>query len=181
MAILTAVVTCIAIVTAINMVLVLGLMRRLRLGKLGSTTAPVSPPPGVAIGTFDAITVDDVTITDNDLRDAEVVAVFVSGSCDACGRLIKQLKRTKYLAQRVMIFGTRGDSAFVDELETLSHLGDVVFLEDAEPVKEAFSVTMVPTILRVLNGVVVSSAYRLVDLGGLPDSQATSNGVHAHV
>jgi thiol-disulfide isomerase/thioredoxin len=149
-----------AVVAAANLLLTLALTRRVRLLQGGA--APVSgdlPSAGSAIGRFETQTVDGRPLTDRDAGERDVIAAFLSPTCEPCRRLLSRMRDAPPMAREVVCFvvADAGEEATAEVVAALRPVGTVAVVEpDGGPV-EAFGVTAYPTVVRVRDGVVVMS------------------------
>ncbi|WP_163509046.1 redoxin domain-containing protein [Fodinicola acaciae] len=156
MSFLIALVAVLTVLCLLNLLLVFGVIRRLRehtelLAAQKGGTATVSI--GERISDFEATTVDGMPLSNADLG-AETVAAFFSPSCKPCQAKLPRF--VEYAGQlpggrdQVLVTVAAEDAAEASEfVRKLSPVARVVVEEGNGPVAEAFGVQMFPTLLRV--------------------------------
>ncbi|MBO3744376.1 TlpA disulfide reductase family protein [Actinoplanes flavus] len=155
MSLLAAALAVVAAVTALNLLLTVGLVKRLRehtvlLSDLGGT-APVIAV-GAEVGDFTATAVSGISISRADLTDETLVGIF-SVTCRPCRATVGDFAayartmpggRGRVLA---VVVGDPADAAsFVSALSPVAH---VVVEDSGGPVGAAFQAQAFPTMLRV--------------------------------
>lgn len=173
MAYLAAAVVLVGLVAVVNLLLTIGIVRRLRehtaeLAELRTRGTggggEVALTAGARVGAFAATGVHGRTVTLDTLGDRPLVA-FLSPQCGPCKeRLPGFLElaggrpggRDSVLAVAV---GTGEQTA--ELVEQLRPVATVVVESDRGPVQQAFAVTGFPAFLLVEQGVVVASDYEL--------------------
>ncbi|GAA0941713.1 TlpA family protein disulfide reductase [Virgisporangium aurantiacum] len=162
---LTASVVLLALLTAVNLALVL------RLGKLfrehtdsqAAGPAPTDFPVGGEPPEFTATTVDGAALTAADLAGGPVLVAFLSTTCVPCHDSLPRLGETAGELARVhngRTIAVVSSPPHVDHARMLAGLpaeADVVTYTDYRtPVHEAFNVTAYPTYVMFSDGVAVS-------------------------
>jgi thiol-disulfide isomerase/thioredoxin len=176
---LAAAVGLLTLLTLFNLVLMLGVIRRLRdhserLGSLGTGGIPVPPAPiipaGETVGAFATVTTDGDAVS-SELFDGETLVGFFSPSCQPCKAQLPKFVayaesfhggRDKVLA--VVITGAPDEDA--DPYVTaLSGAARVVVESHGGPLSEAFDITGFPSVALVDSaGTVRATAARVGDL-----------------
>jgi hypothetical protein len=140
------------------------LSRRLEVVAAGNVTRPAYPRLGARLS-FDEG--PDFLLTDrfSDLRTGEAVAVILQPGCVACKRVKQELTDSQ---PPLATFVFMGDRDWADR-NTADHLeADDGFRLDGflpmEPLKSFGYADAFPVLMTVKNGVVTSTAHRLVDL-----------------
>ncbi|MFJ6937798.1 TlpA family protein disulfide reductase [Streptomyces sp. NPDC101132] len=165
---------------ALDLVLTLGVIKRLRdqgalLAELGSGTPALAV--GEEVGAFTATTVDGVPIGRDDLNDDTLVAFF-SPTCGPCRKKLpafvahaRTLPGGRDAVLATVVGTPEAAAAFT---EALAPVARVVVEEADGPVGAAFNATAYPTVLRVApaaDGRVLVTADQ-VDLGRVPQAAA---------
>ncbi len=173
---LTAAVALIGLLAAVNLLLTIGVVRRLReqtteLAELRSRApmggTEISLPVGATVGSFEAATVDGHTVTLASLGERALVGFF-SASCKPCKERLPGF--VQHAAGRpdgrgtvlAVVAGT--PEASVDYVEQLRAVATVVVEPDQGPVQKAFGVTGFPAFLLVRDGEVDVTDYDLAPI-----------------
>ncbi|MFI7443037.1 TlpA disulfide reductase family protein [Nonomuraea indica] len=179
MAYLVALMVLIGLLSALNLLLSVGVIRRLRehsveLATLrsGGTTSDrgllplgdVALPDGSPIGEFAAVTVDGESVTLGGLGDRPLVGFF-SPSCTPCKEQLSAF--VEFAASRpggrdtrlAIVVGTSEESA--ETVERLSPVTTVVVESEGGPIQKAFGVTGFPAFILSTDGLVAASHYQL--------------------
>jgi hypothetical protein len=179
MSLLTAAICIVGGLCALDLLLTLGVVRRLRthttaLGELKrlQDTEPPSPlPAGSSVGGFTAATRDGGFVT-AELLDRELLVGFFAPGCDGCAKLLPDFVESapaiaggpEHVLAVVTDAGDDADGVeeYVDKLRAVAR----IVVEGPEgPVAGAFAVTSVPALVLVgPGGTVVASGSRLSDL-----------------
>ncbi|MEU7877260.1 TlpA disulfide reductase family protein [Microbispora bryophytorum] len=174
---LTALVLGVGVLCLIDLVLTVGVIRRLRAHEEMLSARPaVSPsivlPPGAKIGGFSAVSTDGVPVSGETLTEPVLVGVF-SPDCPACHDRLPQF------AERARSFpGGRGNVLAVlvgaeeevaDELRTLEPVALVLIEEYGTGLTKALQVKGFPSLALVdEHGKVVASGSTIEDLDKIP-------------
>ncbi len=176
-----AVVVVCVLLTALNLVMTLGVIRRLRdhserlAGLAEAGTEPWRDPiigPGRRPGPFSAVGVDGERVGDADLAAGGLVAFFSPG-CGICAEWLPRFvdaatalgDRRRALA--VVVAPSATDPAAAEQVAALRAAATVVVENDKGPLTEAFQVSGYPAMVRLdEHGTVVAS--RLGDVVGVP-------------
>jgi cytochrome oxidase Cu insertion factor (SCO1/SenC/PrrC family) len=156
MSFLIALVALLAVLCLLNLVMMFGVVRRLRehtellaAQKSGGATVSV----GELVGDFEVTTVDGATLTRTDLS-GDTVAAFFTPSCQPCQAKLPHF--VEFAGQlpagrdQVLVTIAAEDPADAAEfVAKLSPVARVVVEEGSGAVAEAFGVQMFPTMLRV--------------------------------
>jgi thiol-disulfide isomerase/thioredoxin len=173
MTLLSVAVALVGALCLIDLVLTLGVVRRLR--DHGTRLSAMSDmgldpnalrEPGTAVDPFTATDVDGVALSLADLAEPTLVAFFTP-NCPACEEKLPQ-----FLAFAASFPGGRartlavvaGESGGVKYRTALAEVAAVVVERERGPVQKAFGATAFPTFLVVVDGVVVSSTHDVADL-----------------
>lgn len=156
MPVLTAAVVMLAGLTAFNLILTLGILRRLRAA--GEPVEVRLPEIGFEVGRFAVDTIDGVPLAEPDIANATVA--FVMAGCGPCGELIAEMKTVD---QSLTVFVVGPDSEeLMAKLPTTARVASVA---DGSPAPKAFGgIGGFPTVVRVQDGRVAASGRRLADV-----------------
>jgi phage tail sheath gpL-like len=170
MAVLTAAVCVLAAIVLVDLALTFGLIRHLRLALDGETLslgAPLDIPPFVAVGSevasFKARALDGGDLTTSDVSSGSVVVAYFSAGCEGC-----TVEKDKLLGsaapEPLVAFVTAtpdGDASddLARELATVAHR--VAVVDQKSSAVNALDVQVYPTFVRLEDGVVSASGYRL--------------------
>ncbi|GAA3989968.1 TlpA family protein [Allokutzneria multivorans] len=168
-------VAVLGVLVLVDLVLTLGVVKRLRehtalIERALSATAPMPPimaPVGTKITPFEARTVDGTTVSLGDLPDPTLVGFF-SADCPACGENLPAfLDRARDLGRdRVLAVAHGAPDEVADLVAKLNPVARVVTEAPDGPLGVAFSVRGVPALCLVdATGTVVASGS---DMAGLP-------------
>lgn len=173
MAAIVAAIVVVALVAGLNVLFSLALARRLRLlGEQGTgrsasdETKALVPSIGHVVSPFETKTVGGTSLTDADFNSSSSLVLFASVGCSPCERLKTELlENPPSEIVRVFVHGSDSDQPppFAAALEAISN--EVVWMGSDETARRVFGdVGLFPTILRIVNGVVVASGTRLEDI-----------------
>jgi hypothetical protein len=169
MALLSAVVGVLAVVTALNLLVTLALVRRLRgiEARAGSTAGPALPAPGLPVGDFIETAIGGESVNTAALG-TEALVAFLSPGCDPCRTVADaMLTRRDRLPETViaLLAGDPDDAAAVAFATDLGVVATVAFIEVSGPAAKAFGgIRDFPTLVRVEHGVVAAAGHDLDDL-----------------
>jgi thiol-disulfide isomerase/thioredoxin len=166
MEVLTAVVIALSIAVAANFVLLLAVVRRLRLQR--PRPLPVElPHVGMQAPTFAAQDSDGNPIDDSFyFEHGEVVVAFFSDDCQPCERVKAEIARDPIVIPFLAFVQTANAESEQTEFATgLARSGArIVLLETDSQIPQRFSVSAFPTLLRVQDGIVVTSTIKLAEI-----------------
>jgi hypothetical protein len=161
----------VAVATAVNLVLLLAVVRRLRLLEARGPQPFVPsalPAAGTVVGSFRAADTSGAEMTEADLAGGPRLVAFVMTGCDPCHGVLTSLRTdTRFDPARTLILvaGEAGSARAREVLELADGLGRVAMVEHGGPVTVAFGrVDGFPALLSVRDGVVVSSGRQLDDV-----------------
>jgi hypothetical protein len=180
MTLLAVAVGLLAVLTALNLLILLGVVRRLRtISATGgapatSTPAEVLPPAGTRVGSFTLTAVDGTQVSEADLAEGRSLVVMLSPSCSPC-----RDTATKLAAQRdtlpdrtFILLRTEMDEPELDGmlaiLDILAGVAKVATFTGGDDVEQAFASRGYPTGIAVENGVVTASSFTYTDV--LPET-----------
>ncbi|WP_086821704.1 TlpA disulfide reductase family protein [Allokutzneria sp. NRRL B-24872] len=167
-------VTVLGVLVLVDLVLTLGVVKRLRthaalIEQALSARDPLPPimaPRGATVAPFEARTVDGKTFSLNDLADPTLVGFF-SADCPACGENLPAfLDRARALGRDRVLAVTHGTTDEVSDLVAkLSAVASVVTEAPDGPLGRAFAVRGVPALCLVEpTGTVVASGSEMAAL-----------------
>ncbi len=153
-----------AVLSAVNLLLTIGVIRRLKehssLLADGTAATPEMPRPGTPIAEFEAQTVDGRAVTLGSLRDGCMVAFFSPG-CEACEDVLPAL------SGHLRATGASPESAVVviaaelQEALPMVHAFEGTACVIVEPpprreLRKAFGITAFPTVVTISGGAIGS-------------------------
>jgi hypothetical protein len=168
----TAVVVAVAVVavaTVFNLTLTLGLARRMRL-ELGTPAAgegtvggPAFPTAGLRIGSFGEVGVDGREITDADVSEGERLVGYFSANCPACAHVRRRLlAQGAPLPLTAFVAGSAEDPEVTELARDIAAVAEHVAIVDLDgPATLALAVEAYPTLVRLQDGIVRASGYKL--------------------
>ena len=170
MTVLSAAVAVVGTVSLLNLILVYGVIRRLRTQTASGTEADGSPVPGSHLRTtvepFTATSVDGGHVSETSLAAGTPVGFFAAG-CAPCRDLLPRfVAAVRNLGGDVLAVVADGDG-HEEYVAALSPVATVVAGVDAQTLAEAFGVQGYPTLCRVGAGGAVEELSR--DLRELRD------------
>ncbi|WP_431919655.1 peroxiredoxin family protein [Nonomuraea jabiensis] len=156
---LTAAVVLIGVLCVLNLLLTLGLMRRIRQlgeGNVQHAGPPLALGPGSPIGEFAAVTVDGEPVSHDSI--AGLVGFFSAG-CEPCHKLLPQfVAHARALGRQNVLAVVAGDDA--EMVTALTPVARVVEEDFDGPVAGAFQNTWTPAVY------LLGSDHRVVAAGG---------------
>lgn len=162
-AVLTGAVVVRTVLTAICLLMLSAVVRRLRAieERLAGSEATL-PEAGTAIADFHAIDLDATPLGRSDVEDGTVL--FVMPGCGPCAELIASLAERPVRALTAFVAGDAADEATQELTRKVGTVaGRVAVVAEGGEVTAAFGgVTSFPTVLRIAGGV-VAAAGRSVD------------------
>jgi hypothetical protein len=162
-----------AVLTLLNLFILLGVIRRLRTMAAADVLPEVLPAPGTPVGPFAVTATDGTAVTDADVATGESLVLLLSLSCAPCQKTADKLvEGATALPARTIILLRR---EFEEEdpenmIERLSPVGTVVTFGGEEGVEGAFGSRGYPTALRINDGVIVSASNEYAEV--LPQTAA---------
>ncbi|GGK82974.1 hypothetical protein Sme01_16980 [Sphaerisporangium melleum] len=157
MSVVSVAISLVGLLSMLNFILLIGVIRRLRHGTnstgLQTRSLPEikSLPAGTPISDFQSITVDQAPLSRNDLQDGMTVGFFMVD----CGTCHEKLPYFISAAQRgetkeQVIAVVVGDAIAAEEMVTqLTSVGRVIVEDHFGPVATAFAVSSFPTMCSV--------------------------------
>lgn len=170
MVFLVAAVVLVAALALLNLLLTLGMMRRLReqaelISALGSGNGADQTlmPAGSTIGEFVTSAVDDTAVTSQDLSEDTVVGFF-SPQCQPCRDRVPEfisLLESVPAAERkalAVVIGDRSDTS--EMVAQLVPVARVITGKEAEPIVKAFDTKSYPALYRMGDdGLIAASGH----------------------
>jgi thiol-disulfide isomerase/thioredoxin len=157
---LTAAVVLVGLLGLANLLLLVGVVRRLR--KLSAQLPEMvnGPEPGEKIPSFTALTSEGDPISAESLMGTPALIGFFSPSCAPCRQLlpefVERAGRTSDPVMAVVVSG--GDDDAAAEFERLAAVAQVVREEPHGPLQKAFRVSGFPTVITTdATGTVIGS------------------------
>ena len=169
MSALSLAVCILALAVVFNLLLTLGLARRLRvaLRALESDRPPAEeafPSAGTKVGSFSVALLSGAEVNSDDLSSGEVEAAFLSVGCKPCALVKQQLVDRGPVKRSLMTFvvGAPDDPAaqrIADDLSSVA--SDVAIVGVDSPVVKAFGVHAYPTLILLEDGVIRRAGWRI--------------------
>ncbi|MEU0484001.1 hypothetical protein ABZ260_33065 [Streptosporangium sp. NPDC006013] len=172
MAYLAAAAVLIGLLVVTNLILTVGVVRRLRehtaelaaLRNGDSGGSDVAMPAGSSVGGFDATSVAGLPVTLATLGDRPLVGFF-SPHCQPCKERLPEF--IEHATSRpggrdaVLAVAVGAEEETAELVELLRPVATIVVEPDRGPVQQAFAVTGFPAFVLVEGGVVVASGFDL--------------------
>lgn len=170
MSVLVAAVTLLSALTALNLFILLGVVRRLRELSTGQGLAmePGLPSIGDRISTFTESTVDSEVITERQLREGRTLVLFLSPTCQPCLVAANRLAEWSPADRpRTVVFiqGEAGDRKVTELRRILAGAGTVATISSHSEVSRAFGgISGYPVALLVDDGAVTAVSLDLAEV-----------------
>lgn len=165
MTLLVAAVAVLGIVTALNLFLLLGVVRRLRelpTAPGGAMLEPGLPTPGHRVGEFQEITMAGAQLTHERIRTGRSLVVFLSPNCQPCQVVADRLAEQpagSLPPTLLFVHADAGDPKFVELRGKVAALGELALIGGHSSAAAAFGgVDGYPTTILVDDGVVVAAS-----------------------
>ncbi len=164
----TAVSVVLTVIALANLVLLLGIVARLRLlhtAALARAPASRLPEVGRAIRPFELAATSGASITDRGLATGTTIVGFFTTGCRKCARVRAVLVETPPVHRTVVMINGNPDEAETQAMgAALTGVGRVAYFEDLA-VPRAFGVLGYPTLLRIEDGRIAAVGRDLEDIG----------------
>ncbi|GAA1693374.1 TlpA family protein disulfide reductase [Fodinicola feengrottensis] len=172
MAAMAVAVGLLAVLTLLNLFILLGVVRRLRTmaSDKENEAQPELPAVGATVGAFAVTSVDGTAVTEADLSSGESLVLMMSPSCQPCKETAAKLEKDRAdLPERTFILlRAEPDEPELDTMLTkLAGIGTIAAFDGTAGVEDAFGSRGYPTAARIKDGVVVASSIKYADV--LPD------------
>jgi hypothetical protein len=160
-------VALLAVFVVVNLILTIGLIRRIRtMAQEGSSAPEIAskPQPGKRLGHFAVTTSEGRRFTERDLATGSHLVAFLSPTCPSC-RAIKDQMAAGLAGESMVVFiAAFGDEQVAAEMvRALTPVAVTTLMAD-ESAAEAFGSSAFPTLVRVVDGVITESGHRIDDL-----------------
>lgn len=157
----------VALVAGCDLLLSLALARRVRLLQgLGRPTRNSDPELiGEVVSPFETTALDGHLVNDDRFSQGSTLVAFLAAGCEPCVRLKREILASPPREPFVLFASGRDDGgmpAFVSELAEVAQ--EAVWTEDGSLVSQAFRIRAFPTVLRVVNGVIVAAGLSFEDV-----------------
>lgn len=173
MILLSVAVVVLAVLCLLDLVLTLGVVRRLRdhnmrLQALQGTEMDgfALPRPGDGISQFSAVAVSGETVTNDDLAEPTLIAFFTP-DCPSCEEKLPGFLdySREFAGGRTRVFGVvASESGGLHYRTALSEVATVVSERERGTLQKAFNVTAFPSFLVVVDGTVAQATFDIADL-----------------
>jgi thiol-disulfide isomerase/thioredoxin len=179
MAYLSAAVVLVGVIAAVNLLLTVGVIRRLRehtaqLAVLRGPAQEAAVPIGSPVGDFSARDVAGRPVDGQGLAGRSLIGFFSPG-CAPCKEqlpgFVEQAARTTDTVLAVVAGEDPGETA--ETAERLGAVATVVVEPALGPVQRTFGVTSYPAFVLVRDGFVVAAGHTLADVAGREPTPAT--------
>jgi len=170
MTLLAVAVGLLAVLTALNLLILLGVVRRLRTINASSGYNPPSeilPPVGTRVGEFTVTAVDGTSVSQADLATGSSLVVMLSPGCTPCQDTAANLaKQRDQLPERTYVLvRTELDEPDLEAmLATLAGVGTVATFSGGDGVEQAFGGRGYPTGILVEDGAVKAASFTYTDV-----------------
>ena len=161
--------------TALNIILLRAVLRRMREFETGNQVPAAIrlPAVGTRVGSFRAAATDGSVITEADLADGTGYLWFLLAGSEPCRARIAEMRSSgRFDPERVILFVAGGDPAAEQTRELmdgLRDLGRVAAMEWPGPVGAAMSgIRAFPTLLRIESGVIAAAGTRCEEVAESP-------------
>ncbi|MBW8486234.1 hypothetical protein [Actinomadura parmotrematis] len=157
---LVAAVVLLGALCLVNLLLTLGILRRMRADAAGPG-APFALRPGARVAGFEAVTTADETVSAAGLSGT---VGFFSAGCEPCHELLPRfIEHAREVGRDRVLAVVGGDDPAL--LEALAPVARVVAADpDGGPVARAFQNTWTPALYRVEDGRVTATGARVEEL-----------------
>jgi len=165
MAALTGAVVLIVFVLAIDLLVTLGLIRRLRhlQQRLPASSPDALPTVGSPIPSFAMRALDGEHLDETEFARGLALAVFLSAACEPCNRVRRELSE-RPPSQRTFVF-VKEIPGLEDETkvfaESLDHVGTVAIIAQDDTLARRLEISIVPTLLAITDGTITAASTSL--------------------
>lgn len=165
MAALAVAVGLLAVLTLLNLFILLGVVRRLRTMAKDQEEAarPDLPEIGAPVGAFTVTTTTGTTVTEADLSSGESVVLMMTTGCGPCKETAARLAESRAgLPERtyILLRAEADDPALAEVLPELAGVGTIALYDATAGVEEAFDSKAYPTAMRVIDGHVAAASNK---------------------
>lgn len=161
-----------AVLTLLNLFILLGVIRRLRTmaASAAEPSAEGVPAPGTAVGAFSLTDTDGHTVTEADVATGQSLVLMLSPSCGPCKTTVDKLAAERgTLPDRTFVFlrADFEDPELPDILAKLAGVGTIIEFGGQDGIEDALSSRGYPTALLIEDGVIAAASYKYAEV--LPD------------
>lgn len=172
MTVLAVAVGLLAVLTLLNLFVLLGVVRRLRTmaASAGEEVPEELPAIGAPVGEFRVTSTTGAVLTAADVSSGRSVVLLLSPSCTPCqGTASKLAKNRDELPERlfVLLNSEPGDPDLPAMLVTLDGVATIAVYDGTAGVEDAFGSSGYPTAVRIEDGIIAAASYKYADV--LPD------------
>ncbi len=150
---LWAAIVVLSATVALNLALTFAVIRRLR--DTAATPAASGPAAGGTVPSFTVAMTDGTTLTDRDLHSGAATIVFALPGCKPCTTTLATLPGTE--PTYVFVMGEPGEQGTGEVLAKAPAFARTAVTPMDGPVGRAFGVTLFPTTVRVVDGVITEA------------------------
>lgn len=161
-----AVVGLVGVIGLVNLLLIFGVIGRVRVlqeaVQTGVIRDPNLPAPGDPVGAFQVMTQDGTELSEAAVQGASALVCFFMPNCQPCAEVRAQLlERPPGLPLIAFVEGASDDPEVQKIMQSLRGLGPVAATQDGDAVSRAFKPSGFPTLIRTINGSVAAAGHRL--------------------
>ncbi|WP_163506003.1 TlpA family protein disulfide reductase [Fodinicola acaciae] len=172
MAALAVAVGLLTVLTLLNLLILLGVVRRLRTmaAEKEKESQADLPVAGATVGAFAVTAADGTAITEADLSSGEALVLMLSPTCQPCKETAASLQKDRgALPERTFILlrGEPDEPELRPMLSALAGIGTIAAFDGTAGVETALGSRSYPTAAWVKDGVIVEAAVKYADV--LPD------------
>jgi hypothetical protein len=156
-----------AVLTLLNLFILLGVIRRLRTMSATEALPEVLPATGTPVGPFSLTATDGTAVSDTDVATGESLVLLLSLSCTPCQETANKLVEgaTALPAQTIILLRREFEEEDPENMvERLSSVGTVATFSGDDGVEGAFGSRGYPTALRINDGVIVAASYEYAEV-----------------
>jgi hypothetical protein len=161
-----AVVALVGAIGLVNVLLIFGVIGRVRVlqevVQTGVLRDPDLPAPGDAVGAFQITAADGTQLSEATVQGESALVCFFTPGCQPCADVRAQLlARPPALPLIAFVEGASDDPEVQQILASLGRLGSVAATQAGDAVTRAFKPSGFPTLIRTMNGSVAAAGHRL--------------------
>ncbi len=161
-----AVVALVGVIGLVNVLLIFGVIGRVRVlqeaVQTGILRDPDLPTPGDAVGAFQVTAEDGTELSEAAVQGAAALVCFFTPGCQPCADVRAQLlARPPELPLIAFVEGASDDPEVQQILASLGRLGSVATTRAGDAVTRAFKPNGFPTLFRTSHGSIAAAGHRL--------------------
>ncbi len=161
----TLVLVAVAALASLNLVLTLGLARRVRTLQEGSTRDPSLPHVGDRPEAFEAVTLQGERLTQSSCARGSALVGFFAPGCETCIAVRAHLlENPPGMPLYAFVVSPERDQETEETAKSLTAIAKVAVVAYGEPASKAFGDSGYPTLIRLHDGAVTASGHRIADV-----------------